>query len=134
MLIQSLKELEEDGLIERKAYPVVPPKVEYKLTKAGLRLKPVIDALEVFGAVYEVKNNMKAAKQNQKFPFHFLSAPPTPPPRKRRKVRKIFGFAPATQGSGRGAQISPHSDCFGKNSDFVQETQPKFRIRIFAKI
>ena len=55
MLIQSLKELEEDGLIERKAYPVVPPKVEYKLTKAGLRLKPVIDALEVFGEVYEVK-------------------------------------------------------------------------------
>jgi DNA-binding HxlR family transcriptional regulator len=55
MLIQSLKELEEDGLIERKAYPVVPPKVEYKLTKAGLRLKPVIDALEVFGIAYEVK-------------------------------------------------------------------------------
>jgi DNA-binding HxlR family transcriptional regulator len=55
MLIQSLKELEEDGLIERKAYPVVPPKVEYKLTKAGLRLKPVIDALERFGEVYEVK-------------------------------------------------------------------------------
>lgn len=55
MLIQSLKELEEDGLIERKAYPVVPPKVEYRLTKAGLRLKPVIDALEAFGAVYEVK-------------------------------------------------------------------------------
>jgi DNA-binding HxlR family transcriptional regulator len=56
MLIQSLKELEEDGLIERKAYPVVPPKVEYKLTKAGARLKPVIDALETFGRPYEVKN------------------------------------------------------------------------------
>lgn len=55
MLIQSLKELEGDGLIERKAYPVVPPKVEYRLTKAGLRLKPVIDALEAFGVVYEVK-------------------------------------------------------------------------------
>ena len=55
MLIQSLKELAEDGLIERTAYPVVPPKVEYKLTEAGLRLKPVIDALEAFGVVYEVK-------------------------------------------------------------------------------
>ena len=55
MLIQSLKELEEDGLIERKAYPVVPPKAEYTLTKAGLRLKPVIDALERFGEVYKVK-------------------------------------------------------------------------------
>lgn len=55
MLIQSLKELEEDGLIERKAYPVVPPKVEYRLTEAGKRLKPVVDALEAFGAVYEVR-------------------------------------------------------------------------------
>ncbi len=55
MLIQSLKELEDDGLIERKAYAVVPPKVEYRLTEAGRRLKPVIDALEAFGAVYEVK-------------------------------------------------------------------------------
>ena len=35
---------------------------------------------------------MVTAKQNQKFPFHFLSAPPTPPPKKIRKVRKIFGF------------------------------------------
>jgi DNA-binding HxlR family transcriptional regulator len=53
MLIQSLKELAEDGLIERKAYPVVPPKVEYRLTQAGLRLKPAIDALEAFGMAYE---------------------------------------------------------------------------------
>lgn len=57
MLIQSLKELELDGLVERKAYPVVPPKVEYRLTKAGLRLKPVIDALEVFGLDYESKSS-----------------------------------------------------------------------------
>jgi DNA-binding HxlR family transcriptional regulator len=55
IFIQSLKELEQDGLIERKAYPVVPPKVEYKPTKAGRRLKPVIDALQTFGDVYEVK-------------------------------------------------------------------------------
>ncbi|MDQ3705898.1 MAG: helix-turn-helix transcriptional regulator [Chloroflexota bacterium] len=55
MLIQSLKELEEDAIIQRKAYPVVPPKVEYRLTEAGKRLKPVIDALEAFGVVYEVK-------------------------------------------------------------------------------
>jgi DNA-binding HxlR family transcriptional regulator len=55
MLIQALKELEMDGLIARRAYPVVPPKVEYSLTKPGRRLKPVIDALERFGSVYEVK-------------------------------------------------------------------------------
>ncbi|MEX0877873.1 MAG: hypothetical protein WDZ40_03375, partial [Candidatus Spechtbacterales bacterium] len=34
------------------------------------------------------------AKQNQKFPFHFLSAPPTPPAELNQKGRKIFGFCP----------------------------------------
>lgn len=38
MLIQQLKELEADGIIERKLYPVVPPKTEYSLTKRGERL------------------------------------------------------------------------------------------------
>lgn len=55
MLIQSLRELESDGLVERKVYPVVPPKVEYRLTDTGLRLKPIIEALGAFGAFYEVK-------------------------------------------------------------------------------
>lgn len=55
MLIQSLRELERDGLIEREIHKVVPPKVEYRLTKDGLRLKPVIDALEKFGMTYEIK-------------------------------------------------------------------------------
>ncbi len=54
MLIQALKDLEKDGLLERKAYPVVPPKVEYRLSRAGLRFKPVVDALEAFGMAYEV--------------------------------------------------------------------------------
>ena len=52
--------------------------------------------------------NIVAAKQNQKFPFHFLSAPPTPPAEEKKKGKeKILVFAPATEGSGRGAQISP---------------------------
>lgn len=55
MLIQALRELEHDGLIEREIYKVVPPKVEYKLTKDGSRLKPVVDALEKFGMTYEIK-------------------------------------------------------------------------------
>jgi len=41
----------------------------------------------------------ETVKQNQKFPFHFLSAPPRPPPRKIRKVRKIFGFCPRESAS-----------------------------------
>jgi len=53
MLIQSLKELEKDGLVQRKVYPVVPPKVEYSLTAQGETLKPIIDKLEEFGCGYE---------------------------------------------------------------------------------
>ena len=74
-----------------------------------------------------------AAKQNQKFPFHFLSAPPTPP-RKRRKVRKIFGFCSRD----RRERTRRASFCIRivleKSSDFVQETQPKNRITVFAKM
>ena len=42
---------------------------------------------------------MIPAKQNQKFPFHFLSAPPTPPAEEKEKVRKIFEFCPRESAS-----------------------------------
>ena len=45
MLIQQLKELEKDGIIARTVYPVVPPKVDYRLTKIGQDLCPVLDAI-----------------------------------------------------------------------------------------
>lgn len=45
MLSTHLKELESDGLILRTEYPQVPPKVEYSLTKTGLSLMPVLQAL-----------------------------------------------------------------------------------------
>jgi DNA-binding HxlR family transcriptional regulator len=55
MIIQSLKELEADNMITRKAYPVLPPKVEYSLTPSGERLQPIIDALGQFGFTYIMK-------------------------------------------------------------------------------
>jgi len=45
MLTQTLRELEQDGLVSRKVYLEVPPKVEYSLTPAGLELIPIIDTL-----------------------------------------------------------------------------------------
>lgn len=42
MLIQTLRSMERDGLVERKVYPVIPPKVEYRLSALGLSLKPLL--------------------------------------------------------------------------------------------
>ena len=52
MLTQQLRELEQDGLITRKVYPVVPPKVEYRLSELGISLSPVIDEMRRFGTQY----------------------------------------------------------------------------------
>lgn len=49
MLISQLRELENDGVIERKVYPVVPPKVEYSLTKKGESLVPILLEMKKWG-------------------------------------------------------------------------------------
>ena len=45
----SLKELEADGLVSRKEYPQIPPKVEYSLSERGQSLIPILDALCEWG-------------------------------------------------------------------------------------
>ena len=52
MLAQQLRELESDGLINRKVYPVVPPKTEYSLTDLGDTLAPILDAMCDWGNDY----------------------------------------------------------------------------------
>jgi len=52
MLIQSLKELEKDGLVRRKVFRQVPPKVEYSLTDLGKSFVPVLDAMFRWGKTY----------------------------------------------------------------------------------
>ena len=54
MLIQHLKELEADQLVERIAKPVIPPHVEYKLTEAGAALSPVMHSMVEWAAKYNV--------------------------------------------------------------------------------
>ncbi len=53
MLAQQLRELERDGLIVRKMYAVMPPKVEYRLSDFGQTLAPVIDCLVTWSRAHE---------------------------------------------------------------------------------
>ena len=61
MLTQELRDLEESGLVSRKVYPVVPPKVEYSLTETGWSLKPVLEQLSDWGNEYKKRREAAAA-------------------------------------------------------------------------
>ena len=57
MFTQTVRELEQDGLISRKIYPVVPPKVEYELTEKGLSLETILRSLDEWGSAAWSKQN-----------------------------------------------------------------------------
>jgi DNA-binding HxlR family transcriptional regulator len=52
MLTQQLREMEECGLVERKVYEQVPPKVEYSLTEHGRKLEPIMIMMKGWGEEY----------------------------------------------------------------------------------
>lgn len=56
VLTAQLRDMEEKGLLTRKVYAEVPPRVEYTLTETGYSLKPVLDAMWAWGSDYKVKN------------------------------------------------------------------------------
>lgn len=53
VLTSHLRAMERDGLLTRKVYPEVPPKVEYTLTETGLSLKPILDSMCIWGEQYK---------------------------------------------------------------------------------
>ncbi|URZ18678.1 winged helix-turn-helix transcriptional regulator [Clostridium felsineum] len=57
VLTQQLKAMEKDGLVLRKAYAEVPPRVEYSLTSLGKSLKPILDSMWSWGNSYKDKIN-----------------------------------------------------------------------------
>lgn len=56
VLTQNLRDLESDGIISRKVYPEVPPRVEYSITDIGLELKEILDVMKAFGEKYQQKD------------------------------------------------------------------------------
>ena len=53
VLSDSLRSMEEDGLITRTVYPEVPPRVEYALSELGQSLKPILDSMLEWGNMYK---------------------------------------------------------------------------------
>lgn len=53
VLTALLRDMEESGLVTRKVYAEVPPRVEYSLTKLGYSLKPILDAMRCWGEEYK---------------------------------------------------------------------------------
>lgn len=53
VLTQQLRAMEEDGLVTRKVYAEVPPRVEYSLTEVGSSLKPILDSMWAWGERYQ---------------------------------------------------------------------------------
>ena len=56
VLTANLRAMEDSGLLTRKVYAEVPPRVEYTLTKTGYSLRPVLDAMVEWGTEYKKKN------------------------------------------------------------------------------
>ncbi len=92
MLSQQLREMEADGIISRKVYPVVPPKTEYALTDLGKATLPIVHEMDKWGVAFftklgvpipcdEEKLNLKIVVEQT--PFLFLS-------RKERKERMFL--------------------------------------------
>ena len=68
MLALQLNELEKDGIIVKKIYPVVPPKTEYSLTDFGKTLIPIVLEMEKWGEMYNFmhsKDSNRTAKSPQ---------------------------------------------------------------------
>lgn len=59
MMTNQLRELERDGIINRKVYPEVPPKVEYSLTDYGRTLEPILISMREWGAHHAAKLEVK---------------------------------------------------------------------------
>ena len=63
VLTAQLRQMEDSGLLPRRVYPEVPPRVEYTLTETGESLKPVLGAMFDWGMDYKQKNHSPSNEQ-----------------------------------------------------------------------
>lgn len=59
VLTDSLRSMEDDGIITRTVYPEVPPRVEYALSELGESMRPIIGSMEAWGLGYQEKASSK---------------------------------------------------------------------------
>lgn len=59
VLTDSLRSLEEDGIVTRTIYPEVPPRVEYALSDLGESMRPIIDVMQRWGLEYQARMRQK---------------------------------------------------------------------------
>jgi DNA-binding HxlR family transcriptional regulator len=64
VLTDNLRSLEEDGIVVRKIYAEVPPRVEYSLSELGETLRPIIDVMEEWGTEYKARQSDRENKKN----------------------------------------------------------------------
>lgn len=66
VLTAQLRQMEVSGLLTRKVYAEVPPRVEYTLTELGYSLKPVLDAMWEWGEEYKKKKDLAVMPDNER--------------------------------------------------------------------
>ena len=70
VLTEQLKELEEDGLLERSVYKEIPPRVEYKLSEKGLAFLPILENIKEWNSKFETVSTSR--KTDYKYGTHIL--------------------------------------------------------------
>ncbi|WP_139997097.1 winged helix-turn-helix transcriptional regulator [Paenibacillus paridis] len=65
MLTNQLRELEEEDIIQRVVYPVVPPRVEYSITEYGSSLQPILDTMHQWGEKHLLHKRQKFKQNNE---------------------------------------------------------------------
>ncbi len=77
MLIQTLRNLERDGIVARKVYPTVPPKVEYSISELGWSLAPILDAISdwSYGNLGKVFASEQLLPRVRKMTFRWYRSP-----------------------------------------------------------